>query len=310
MAVRRQMRLRPRRAACPGASPSRPTTSSTAHGNYQYKAFGVPGLGLKRGLGDELVVAPYATALAAMVDPARSADEPAAARRGRRARARSASTTRSTTRARGRTAATTPTSPAGSRRRRAAYLAHHQGMTLVALANVLLGRPHGAALPRRPARPGDRAAAAGARPAQRRSLEPRPADETRGRAAEPRRRRCGAFARRTRVSRTRSSCPTATTSRSSPTRAAAPASAAGCAVTRWREDRDPRSRQPVHLPARRPQRRVWSADLPADADGAGRLPRRPSRRPGDLRLGATTTSRRSSRSPSRPRTTSRSAGCR
>ena len=34
-------------------------------GNYQYKAFGVPGLGLKRGLADELVVAPYATALAA-----------------------------------------------------------------------------------------------------------------------------------------------------------------------------------------------------------------------------------------------------
>ncbi len=28
------------------------------HGNYQYKAFGVPGLGLKRGLGDELVMAP------------------------------------------------------------------------------------------------------------------------------------------------------------------------------------------------------------------------------------------------------------
>ena len=39
------------------------------HGTYQYKAFGVPGLGLKRGLGDELVVAPYATALAAMLDP-------------------------------------------------------------------------------------------------------------------------------------------------------------------------------------------------------------------------------------------------
>ena len=35
------------------------------HDTYQYKAFGVPGLGLKRGLGDELVVAPYATALAA-----------------------------------------------------------------------------------------------------------------------------------------------------------------------------------------------------------------------------------------------------
>ncbi|UCF60065.1 MAG: hypothetical protein JSV37_09870 [Anaerolineaceae bacterium] len=36
---------------------------------YQYKAFGVPGLGLKRGLGDELVVAPYATMLALMVEP-------------------------------------------------------------------------------------------------------------------------------------------------------------------------------------------------------------------------------------------------
>ncbi|MBV9469173.1 MAG: hypothetical protein JOZ57_07995, partial [Abitibacteriaceae bacterium] len=35
---------------------------------YQYKAFGVPGLGLKRGLEDDLVVAPYATALALLVD--------------------------------------------------------------------------------------------------------------------------------------------------------------------------------------------------------------------------------------------------
>ena len=33
--------------------------------NYQYRAFGVPGLGLKRGLGDDLVVAPYASILAA-----------------------------------------------------------------------------------------------------------------------------------------------------------------------------------------------------------------------------------------------------
>ena len=33
------------------------------HLNYQYRAFGVPGLGLKRGLGEELVIAPYATAL-------------------------------------------------------------------------------------------------------------------------------------------------------------------------------------------------------------------------------------------------------
>jgi cellobiose phosphorylase len=37
--------------------------------NYQYRAFGVPGLGLKRGLGDDLVITPYASALALMVDP-------------------------------------------------------------------------------------------------------------------------------------------------------------------------------------------------------------------------------------------------
>lgn len=37
--------------------------------NYQYGPFGVPGLGLKRGLGDNLVVSPYSTVLAAMVKP-------------------------------------------------------------------------------------------------------------------------------------------------------------------------------------------------------------------------------------------------
>ena len=36
---------------------------------YQYSAFGVPGLGMKRGLGEDLVIAPYATALAAMYLP-------------------------------------------------------------------------------------------------------------------------------------------------------------------------------------------------------------------------------------------------
>ena len=43
-----------------------------SRGNYQYRAFGVPGLGLKRGLADDLVVAPYATLLAAPLAPARS----------------------------------------------------------------------------------------------------------------------------------------------------------------------------------------------------------------------------------------------
>jgi cyclic beta-1,2-glucan synthetase len=37
--------------------------------NYQYAPFGVPGLGLKRGLADDLVVAPYASVLAAQIEP-------------------------------------------------------------------------------------------------------------------------------------------------------------------------------------------------------------------------------------------------
>ena len=40
-----------------------------SHLNYQYRAFGVPGLGLKRGLVEDPVVAPYASALALMVAP-------------------------------------------------------------------------------------------------------------------------------------------------------------------------------------------------------------------------------------------------
>ena len=39
------------------------------HLNYQYRAFGVPGLGLKRGLAEDLVIAPYASVLALMVAP-------------------------------------------------------------------------------------------------------------------------------------------------------------------------------------------------------------------------------------------------
>ncbi|HZK33951.1 MAG TPA: glucoamylase family protein [Bacillota bacterium] len=39
------------------------------HLNYQYKAFGVPQLGLKRGLVNDLVIAPYATMLALPIEP-------------------------------------------------------------------------------------------------------------------------------------------------------------------------------------------------------------------------------------------------
>ncbi|MBW6473736.1 MAG: hypothetical protein K0B14_11460, partial [Anaerolineaceae bacterium] len=37
--------------------------------NYQYRAFGVPGLGFKRGLSDDLVVAPYASMIAIGINP-------------------------------------------------------------------------------------------------------------------------------------------------------------------------------------------------------------------------------------------------
>ncbi|MDH5822224.1 glucoamylase family protein [Luteimonas sp. RD2P54] len=41
--------------------------------NYQYRAFGVPGLGLKRGLAQDLVIAPYASMMALMVAPEEAA---------------------------------------------------------------------------------------------------------------------------------------------------------------------------------------------------------------------------------------------
>ena len=53
---------------------------------YQYSNFGVPGLGLKRGLSENIVIAPYATALAAMVDPAAAVANLAQLRCARRAR--------------------------------------------------------------------------------------------------------------------------------------------------------------------------------------------------------------------------------
>lgn len=42
--------------------------------NYQYRAFGVPGLGLKRGLAEDLVISPYSTVMALMVKPEEACD--------------------------------------------------------------------------------------------------------------------------------------------------------------------------------------------------------------------------------------------
>src|SRR5688500_20294543 len=64
--VRRQIEYGRQRDVPWGISESAYAFTDRA-GNYQYRAFGVPGLGLKRGLATELVIAPSARALAGLV---------------------------------------------------------------------------------------------------------------------------------------------------------------------------------------------------------------------------------------------------
>ena len=86
LAVRRQIQYGEERGVPWGISESA-YNARDVNFTYQYSNFGVSGLGLKRGLSEDLVVAPYATALAAMVDPAAARRELPAPRRRRRARA-------------------------------------------------------------------------------------------------------------------------------------------------------------------------------------------------------------------------------
>ncbi len=138
MVVRRQMDYAAARGVPWGISESAYNVVDHHH-TYQYKAFGVPGLGLKRGLGDELVVAPYATALAAMIDPAQSASNlrrlTAAGLEGEYGFFDAIDYTVRESDADGPAPGTTPAGGTVVR----TYLAHHAGMTLVALANALLG---------------------------------------------------------------------------------------------------------------------------------------------------------------------------
>ncbi len=107
-------------------------------GNYQYRAFGVPGLGLKRGLGDDLVIAPYATALAALVDaPNAAANLRLLTSAGAFGRYGFYESIDYTPRDDGPEAAAIEHRERGTVVR--AYFAHHQAMSLVALANVLDG---------------------------------------------------------------------------------------------------------------------------------------------------------------------------
>jgi cyclic beta-1,2-glucan synthetase len=96
---------------------------------YQYSNFGVPGLGLKRGLSEDVVVAPYATALAAMIDPRSAAQNFA------RLSEAGASGRYGFYEALDYTSTRVPEDKLVAVVR--AYMAHHQGMSLVALANVL-----------------------------------------------------------------------------------------------------------------------------------------------------------------------------
>jgi cyclic beta-1,2-glucan synthetase len=104
-------------------------------GNYQYRAFGVPGLGLKRGLADDLVIAPYATALASLVNPA-AATENLARLADVGMDGRFGFYEALDYRPRARDVDTTPEADAGPVIVRA-FFAHHQGMSLVAIANVI-----------------------------------------------------------------------------------------------------------------------------------------------------------------------------
>ncbi len=97
---------------------------------YQYSNFGVPGLGLKRGLSENAVVAPYATALATMVDPG------AAARNFARLTAIGARGRYGFYEALDYTPTRLPEGKDVAIVR--AFMAHHQAMTVVAIANALL----------------------------------------------------------------------------------------------------------------------------------------------------------------------------
>ena len=96
---------------------------------YQYSGFGVPGLGLKRGLSEDIVISPYSTALAAMIFPSAALENfkriAKAGGEGRYGFYEALDYTK-TRLPEGEDVAVIH-----------AFMAHHQGMSLVALANVL-----------------------------------------------------------------------------------------------------------------------------------------------------------------------------
>ena len=131
-AVRRQIEYGNQRGVPWGMSESG-YNMVDAHRNYQYRAFGVPGLGLQRGLGDDLVIAPYASALALMIEPEAACENlqrlAAEGVLGQFGMYEAVDYTPSRI-PRGQTKAIVRS-----------YMAHHQGMSLLSIADLLLDHP-------------------------------------------------------------------------------------------------------------------------------------------------------------------------
>ncbi|MBC7235722.1 MAG: hypothetical protein H5T69_07750, partial [Chloroflexi bacterium] len=103
--------------------------SFDAERNYQYRGFGVPGMGRKRGLGDDLVVAPYASLLAVTINPKEVVRNVAHLKREEMLGSYGFYEAIDYTKTR---------LPPGQKKARVlSFMAHHQGMSLVALTNYL-----------------------------------------------------------------------------------------------------------------------------------------------------------------------------
>ena len=130
--VRRQIEYGRQRGVPWGLSESAFYTFD-ANLNYQYRAFGVPGLGLKRGLSDDLVIAPYASMLALMVDPG------AACENLRRMTTLGFDSPLGFYEAVDYTPARLPRGKSLAVVK--SFMAHHQGMGFLSLVSVLLNQP-------------------------------------------------------------------------------------------------------------------------------------------------------------------------
>lgn len=104
-----------------------------AHLNYQYRAFGVPGLGLKRGLAEDLVIAPYASIMALLIEPV------AACANLQRLAGEGLEGAYGFYEAVDHTPARLP--PATDRVTIRSFMVHHQGMSLLALVSLLRAAP-------------------------------------------------------------------------------------------------------------------------------------------------------------------------